>query len=234
MKYLKNVIIFGYGKFGKSIANSIKEEKNTTILVAVNSKKEFELANLDGLKVIQFNVQSDASMENLNIPEDANLICAMDNNHENLFLALTLREMYKQHYIIAISDSIHLTDKLKMAGVNRVIDIYSISGNVILNILKRPYATKFLQGFINKSHNYIFKEILIERDSKLNGKMIKDVDFYEHNIVFVGMIDKEMGNQFIFSTVGHNHKIDIGDILVCIGREIDLIRFILECGGKSI
>jgi len=234
MKYLKNVIIFGYGKFGKSIANSIKEEENTTVLVAVDSKKEFELANLDGLKVIQFNVESDASIENLNIPEDANLICAMDNNHENLFLALTLREMYKQHYIIAISDSIHLTDKLRMAGVNRVIDIYTISGNVILNILNKPYATKFLQGFINKSHNYIFKEILIEKDSKLNGKMIKDIDFYEYNIVFIGMIDKEMGNQFIFSTVGYNHKIDIGDILVCIGREKDLNRFILECGGKSL
>ena len=234
MNLLKSVIIFGYGKFGNSIANSIQKEQNTNLIVAVNSDKELELAQMDGLNVVKFNVESDSSIEHLNIESGSRLICAMDNNHENLFLALTLREMYKQHYIIAISDSIHLTDKLRMAGVNRVIDIYTISGNVILNILNKPYATKFLQGFINKSHNYIFKEILIEKNSKLNGKIIKDIDFYEYNIIFIGMIDKEMGNQFIFSTVGYNHKIDIGDILVCIGREKDLNRFILECGGKSL
>lgn len=227
----KNVIIFGYGKFGKSIANSIKKENNANILVAVNSEEEFELANLDGLKVIKFNVESDASIENLNIGDDVRLICAMDNNHENLFLALTLREMYRQHYILAISDSIHLTDKFKMAGVNRVIDIYTVSGNMIMNILNMPVATKFLQGFINKSHDYIFKEIPIKKSSALSGIMLDSIDFEKYNIIFVGMIDKEMGNQFVFSTVGHNHKIDVGDTIVCIGKEEDLNKFSIECGG---
>jgi len=233
MSDFKNVIIFGYGKFGKSIANSIKKENNANILVAVNSEEEFELANLDGLKVIKFNVESDASIENLNIVKDVRLICAMDNNHENLFLALTLREMYKQHYILAISDSIHLTDKFKMAGVNRVIDIYTVSGNMIMNILNMPVATKFLQGFINKSHDYIFKEIPIQDNSKISGVLLDKIDFNKYNIIFVGMIDKEMGNQFVFSTVGHNHRIDVGDIIVCIGKEKDLNRFAIEYGGNS-
>ncbi len=232
MSSLKNVIVFGYGKFGKSIANSIKMEKNTELLIAVNNEKEFEFANLDGFKVVKFNIESDASIENLDIKDGVSLICAMDNNHENLFLALTLREMYRQHYILAISDSIHLTGKLKIAGVNRVIDIYSVSGNMIMNILNIPVATKFLQGFINKSHDYIFKEIEIKEGSALHQKMLDSIDFASYNVIFVGMIDKELGNQFIFSTVGHNHKIDIDDVIVCIGKEQDLERFAIECGGK--
>ena len=232
MRDLKYVIIFGYGKFGKPIANSIKEEKNTEVLVVVNSDSEFEVANLDGLKVIKFNVESDTSIENLNIQEGTNLICAMDNSHENLFLALTLRELYRQHYIVAISDSIHLTDKFRMAGVNRVIDIYSVSGNMIKNILDIPVATKFLQGFINKSHDYLFQEIEIKEGYSIIGSYLSDIDFNRYNIIFVGMINKEMGNQFIFSTVGHNHKIDAGDTIVCIGKEEDLKWFILENGDK--
>jgi len=231
MNNLKDVIVFGYGKFGKSIANSIKEESNTNLIIVVNSEEEFELANLDGLKVIKFNIESDASIENLDIKEGVHLICAMDNNHENLFLALTLREMYRKHYILAISDSIHLTDKFRMAGVSRVIDIYSISGNMIMNILNIPVATKFLQGFINKSHDLIFKEIPIKEGSPLHERMLDSIDFDKYNIIYVGMIDKEMGNSFVFSTVGHNHKIDVDDIIVCVGKERDLERFRLECGG---
>ena len=225
-----SVVIFGYGRFGVTIANSLKDFKKD-LVVAVNSDKEFELANLDGFKVISFNLESDASIQNLDINEDTIVVCAMDNNHENLFLALTIRELFLKNYIIAISDSIHLTDKFKMAGVNRVIDIYSISGNIIINILKNPIATKFLQGFINKSHDYTFKEIKIKEGSPLNGKMLNEIDFSKYNIIFIGMIDEEMGNQFIFSTVGINHKIDTNDILVCVGKEEDLDRFAKECGG---
>ena len=231
MIYFKNVIIFGYGKFGNSIAKSIKEENDTNVLVVVNSDNEYDLAVMEGMDVRKFNVESDASIEKLNIEEDTNLICAMDNNHENLFLALTLRGLYGQNYIIAISDSIHLTDKFRMAGVNKVIDIYTVSGNMINNILRIPIATKFLQGFMNRSHDYKFREVIIKDGSKLNGVMLDTIDFNKYNIVFIGMIDKEMGNQFIFSTVGYNHKIDSGDILVCIGKDEDVNRFENETGG---
>ena len=230
MSYLKNVIIFGYGKFGNSIAKSIKDEDNTNVLVVVADDKEYELAVMEGMDVRKFNVESDASIEKLNIKQDTNLICAMDNNHENLFLALTLRGLYKDNYIMAISDSIHLTDKLRMAGVNKVIDIYTISGNMIKNILKIPIATKFLQGFMNRSHDYKFREILITNGSKLNSMILDTIDFNSYNIIFIGMIDKEMGNQFIFSTVGYNHKLDIGDILVCIGKDVDVDRFEKDMG----
>ena len=232
MSYLKNVIIFGYGKFGNSIAKSIKNEENTNVFVVVNNDKEYELAVMEGMDVRKFNVESDASIEKLNIEPDTNLICAMDNNHENLFLALTLRGLYKENYIMAISDSIHLTDKFRMAGVNKVIDIYTVSGNMIKNILKIPIATKFLQGFMNRSHDYKFREITIEEGSKLHEVMLDSIDFNSYNIIFIGMIDKEMGNQFIFSTVGFNHKVDVGDILVCIGKDEDVDRFIQDMGGK--
>ena len=233
MSYLKNVVIFGYGKFGNSIAKSIKNEENTNVLVVVNCDKEYELAVMDSMDVKKFNVESDASIEQLNIVEDSNLICAMDNNHENLFLALTLRGLYTSNYIVAISDSIHLTDKFKMAGVNKVIDIYTVSGKMINNILKIPVATKFLQGFMNRSHDYKFREIIIKDGSKLHEEMLDSVDFNSYNIIYIGMIDIELGKQFIFSTAGMNHKVDSGDILVCVGKDEDLDRFEKDIGGLS-
>ena len=226
----KEVLIFGYGRFGSSIAKSIKEY-GTNVKVAVNSKVEFTKAVEDKMEVEYFNLENDDSIKSLEINEQLYLICAMDNNHENLFLSLSLRDLFTKSYILAISDSIHVSDKLRMAGVNRVIDIYNISGNIIKNILEIPVATKFLQGFINKSHDFIFKEIKIGPNSPLNGKKLSEVDFNKYNIIFIGMIDEELGNQFVFNTVGFDHKIDDKDTIVCVGREQDIYRFKLECGG---
>ncbi len=231
MIYLKDVVVFGYGKFGNSIANSVMREKNTNVMVAVNSDAEYEVAKMDRVNVAKFNLESDASLEELDILEETILLCALDNNHENLFLALTLRGLYKSNYIIAISDSSHLADKLRMAGVNRVIDIYNISANVIINILEQPVASRFLQGFINKSHDYVFKEIDILKGSPLCGKKLSEIDFNRYGIVFIGMINKDEGNQFVFATVGTDRVINEQDTIVCVGKEKDLIRFTTECGG---
>jgi voltage-gated potassium channel len=226
----RSVLIFGYGRFGSSVAKSIKEY-GTNVKVAVNTKEEYKKAKSDDIDVELFNLESDSSIQKLDINDDLVLICAMDNNHENLFLSLSLRDIYPQVYIVSISDSIHVTDKLRMTGVNRVIDIYSISGNILKNILTTPVATKFLQGFINQSHDYVFREMKIGNNSPLNGKKLSEIDFNRYNIIFIGMIDEELGNQFVFNTVGFDHKVDTKDTIVCVGKEQDIYRFKLECTG---
>jgi voltage-gated potassium channel len=226
----RSVLIFGYGRFGSSVAKSIKEY-GTNVKVAVNTKEEYKKAKSEDIDVELFNLESDSSIQKLDINDDLVLICAMDNNHENLFLSLSLRDIYPQVYIVSISDSIHVTDKLRMTGVNRVIDIYSISGNILKNILTTPVATKFLQGFINQSHDYVFREMKIGNNSPLNGKKLSEIDFNRYNIIFIGMIDEELGSQFVFNTVGFDHKVDTKDTIVCVGKEQDIYRFKLECTG---
>ncbi len=225
-----DVVIFGYGKFGNAIAKSLAEAEYTKIRVAVKDKAEFEAANLDGLNVLFFNLESDRTIQQLNINEDTQLICALDVNRENLYLALTLRELYRKNHIMSISDSSHVTDKLRLAGVNRVIDIYNISVNLLINILDKPVATKFLQGFINKSHDYSFAEITIGKNAAIIDQYIDMIDFKNYNIIFLGMVDKERGNQFYFGTIGISHRVTEGDILVFVGREEDIEEFKKACG----
>jgi len=224
------VIVFGFGKFGHAIADSIAESEYTKVRVAVCDKEEFELANLENVNVHFFHLESDASIEQLNISKECKIICALDDNRENLYLALTLRELYKTNYIMSISDSSHVAQKLKLAGVNRVIDIYSMSANLLMNILNKPVATKFLQGFINKSHPYNFEEITIGKESTLIGHYVDMIDFKNYNIIFIGMVDKEKGDQFFFGSIGENHKVTEGDVMVFVGKEEDIMEFKKACG----
>ena len=93
-------------------------------------------------------VTNDRLLEVLNPQNYEKLVCVMEDEHLNVFLTLSLRSLFKESYILSISDSIHTTKKLKMAGANKVIDLYEVSANKIHNILKRPVATKLLEGFV--------------------------------------------------------------------------------------
>ncbi len=227
-----SIYLFGYGNFGRAIAASLLQQK-IPIKVVVNSQEEAKLARENKIEPEIINIENDRSLIDLNIPLGSTIICALDSNHDNLFLALSLRDIYKNNYIVALSDSIHLNDKLKLAGVDRIIDVYAISGKMISNILTKPIATKFLQGFINREHDYIFKEIIVTKESALHGKMIKEIDFNSYNIIFIGMVDKELGDNFIFSTIGIDHKVDSSDILICIGKQKDLDKFIEDTRSKD-
>ena len=224
------VIVFGFGKFGKAIALSLAKAEFTKVQVAVTNKEEFESANLEGLNVVFFNLESDKSIMQLEIAEETKLSCALNNNRENLFLTLTLRELFRKSHIMAVSDSNHLSDKLRLAGVNRVIDIYNMSANLLMNILDKPVATKFMQGFINKSHDYSFAEITIGPKATLINQYLDMINFKSYNIIFLGMVDREKGTQFYFGTIGISHKIKEGDTLVFVGKSEDIEEFKKACG----
>jgi voltage-gated potassium channel len=112
-----------------------------------------------------------------------------------------------------------------MAGADQVIDLYAVSANRIHNILTKPIATRFLEGFLDANHEYSFREIRIPEGSFLHGRTLGEVDFRRYGVIFIGMIDVELGNSFIFVTTGLEHKLDAGDIIVCIGHDEDLDRF---------
>jgi len=226
----ESIILFGYGKFGRSIYEKLSE-LNYDVKVKVTIKENYKEARDRGIDVDMFNLYSDESIIECGIDEASYVVCAMDDNHENLFLALSIRELFNDAYIIAVSNSTYLTNKLKMAGVNRVIDMYHLSGLMIKNILLKPIASEFLQGFINNSHPYIFKEYKVTRKSKLVGKKIEHVDFDSFDIIFVGMVDLEKGKHFIFYSAGDEHRIDCEDTLILVGTEENIDKFILANGG---
>jgi len=225
---VEKIVVFGYGKFGRSVCAKLKEI-DCFLKVKVATQENFDAAKEDGLDVEFFNIYSDKSIEEAGIKSASKVVCAMDDNHENLFLALSIREICENAYIMALSNSINVTGKLKMAGVNRVIDMYNLSGLMIKNILTKPVASEFLQGFINHSHSYIFKEYQVEYNSKFWGRMVDEIDFEKFDIIFVGMVDLEKGKHFIFYTSGQEHKIDTNDTLILVGEEENINRFIEFC-----
>ncbi|MGW8169580.1 MAG: potassium channel family protein [Sulfurovaceae bacterium] len=225
MKNKKHAWIFGYNKQSRSIAASLLTE-HFTITIIENDEKKFQDALSDGYEnSVLIDVTEDLELEKLDIEQNDWILCLMQDEHLNVFLTLSLRSYCTWNKIIAISHSIYSTQKLKMAGANEVIDIYQVSANRIHNIFEKPIATKLMDNFISPTHEISFKEFTIPKNSFLDGAAISEIDFDKFGLILTGIIDKELGDEFIFAAMNIDHKLDSEDIIICIGRDKDLIKF---------
>lgn len=231
--FSKKILLFGYGNHGKFIAKGLDED-GLSVKVIESNLDFYTAAKEDGFEdALHIDVTKDEDLKALNPEEYAQIVCVMDDEHLNVFLTLSLRSLYTECYILALSDSIHTTKKLQMAGANKVIDLYEVSANKIHNILNRPVATKLLEKFVTEKDGISFQEMLIPEDSFLIGRMTDEIDFSPFGVLLLGMIDKELGHAFIFITAGINHKIDTGDTIVCIGDKEKLEAFEKEIKKKE-
>jgi voltage-gated potassium channel len=219
------IAIFGYGNHGKFIAQGLLKD-GFEITIIESEKEYYKCAKSDGFeKVLLLDVTNDEALKSVEIEIFSQLVCVMDDEHLNVFVTLSLRSLFKDAYILSISDSLNVTKKLKMAGANKVIDLYEVSANKIYNILEKPVATKILEDFVNHRHGITFREMLIPPNSFLDGKMVDEIDFSAYGVLLVGLIDEERGHYFEFMTAGLEHKLDSGDTMVCLGYSKDLNAF---------
>jgi len=226
----QSILLFGYGSHGRFIASGLYED-GFKLKIVESNQAYYDQAREDGYMDVEFvDVTSDNILQLLNPQNFDQLVCVMEDEHLNVFLTLSLRSLFKESYILSISDSMHTTKKLKMAGADKVIDLYEVSANKIYNILKRPVATKILEGIVMERDGVVFREILIPADSFLQDVMTDNLDLAPYGILLIGMIDEDMGHTFVFITTGINHRIDAGDTLVCIGpkEKLDAFEVVLQ------
>jgi voltage-gated potassium channel len=223
--FKQKAFMFGYSQKRLFLAHELGY-KLMSFIIIVNEKEAYDKAVADGYTNVKLlDVTDDTALEGLAVQEDDYLICVMDDHYLNVFLTLSLHELFPKAIVVALSDSPHTTQKLKMAGASKIIDLYQVSANRIYNILHKPVATKLVERLLSSEEDFSFKEMKIPKDSSLDGVMVDDFDFTHHGVILVGMIDQRLSNQFIFITSGLENRFDVGDTIVCIGYNADLEKF---------
>ncbi|SFV89834.1 Potassium channel protein [hydrothermal vent metagenome] len=228
---IKKILIFGYGHHGRHIAVGLKED-GYLITVVEQDQENLQQAQKDGFESILINMGEDTEILKLGLEQYDQIVCVMDDEHYNVFLTLSLNALVEGLNIVAISDSVHVTNKLRLAGAKRVIDMYEVSANRIHNILHRPIATELLKEFVINKEGISFMEMEIPKGSFLHGKMSDEVNFGDYGVLLVGLIDFERHKGFEFVTAGHTHHLDAGDIIVCMG-EVEKLRIFKKMIAKK-
>ena len=226
-KVESKIFLFGYGSIGKKVYEEIKSCKNVNIIDIREDNKKYE----DGISYIELSDEDylrDIELDN-NIA-----ICAFDDIKKNIYLTLFIKNSFKESFVIAISDSFENNEKLKFLKADKVINLYESSANRVVDIITRPFSTKVLDEIMHKNSDIVIEEIVLPNNSFLEGRYFKEIDFSNYEVIMIGIVDKELGDELIFASKGINHKFDSGDTLVLMGERKKISEFYKKLYGKKI
>jgi voltage-gated potassium channel len=229
---IEAIVIFGYGEFAKEIARQVRY--NYTRLVVYTLHPEYvEEAQAAGLEAhladLEDNWDELASYD----MAATRFICAFEEEAENVFLTISLRDRFPDAIIIALATTQENASKLKLAGANKVLAELQTASDLIIELLEKPVITRLMHEIMDMERDLQVAQVTLKEDSCAVGKYINEVlKLNEHNVILLAVVDFRMSESFIFTAKGYNHMLDPGDVLVVIGYDKDIKAFEQEIGGS--
>ena len=222
----KEIIIFSFSKLAIQIAD-ILSQKGYNIIIVEEEKELAQEALALGYEVKQISLMDDKNIKSLNMNDNVRaFFCVSDNKNNNLFVTLSVRSIYPKLTIISVSFATQDNKTMTLAGANKIINPYEIGALRIFRSLNKPYILEILDNILFSESNIEILEITIHKDSILDGVYLKNIQIIEeHNLILLGIQDKEIQDKFIFYSSNMNNKIDTGDTIVLLGKDIDLQNF---------
>jgi voltage-gated potassium channel len=222
----RDTLIFGCSALGHEVAMQLSD-RGIEVYLYSNNLDEVAALLAKGLQAAAIDYTDDEKLQGIGIGDWVKTIfCLFSEEPKNLFLTLSARALDPELKIICVAESDESSGRLLAAGATKVIDPYEISGQRVHEIMARPYLVEMLESTVFGKYIDI-AEIEIPEASGFSGLLLSELELgRRYNLIVLGVVDLELGNQLIFTNSGVDHRLDAGDILVVIGlkQEIDRLR----------
>jgi voltage-gated potassium channel len=210
-------IICGFGRVGHQVAEVF--ESSRIPYVVIDSKKETlaELEEKDMPSIIG-DATSDRILLEAGIHSAKGLIVCSDSDVANVYITLSARVLSPALHIVARAGLQDTEKKLRLAGANKVISPYFISGVRMAALATRPIASDFLDLVTHGGEiDFSLYEIGVPNNSQAIEKTIADLDIRKKSGALVLAIKRADGS----FDLQPNAKsiIKAGDILIAIGAQ---------------
>ena len=141
---MKNhVIICGYGRTGKEIADQLINEKISTIIIESDSSRKIE-AEEKGFTVLLADATMDETLLLAGVKNCRSLVVTLPSDAANLNVVLSAKALNNTCRLIARAANEEAANKLKLAGADAVVSPYVAAGRTMAASAIRPIAVDFI------------------------------------------------------------------------------------------
>jgi len=212
------------GGVGHQVVNEFDAAKIPYVVIDQKVETAEELESKD-VPFIIGNLTSDEVLNEAGIKTAKGLIACADSDVDNTFVTLSARSLNRDLYIVARAAQKDTMDKLRIAGANRVISPYFISGRRMAALAIRPIASDFLDMVMHGEHlEFSLRDVPIPDRSPLINKTLAEVGVRQKTgatILAIRMMDGAFNLQPQAAS-----RIEKGDTMVVIGtqEQLDLLE----------
>jgi len=144
IRRMKNhVIICGFGRTGKEIADKLKSEKISTLIIEIDSSRKIE-AEEKGFNVLLADATMDDTLLLAGVKTCRSLVVSLPSDAANLYVVLSAKALNNTCRLIARAANEEAANKLKLAGADAVVSPYIAAGRTMAASALRPIAVDFI------------------------------------------------------------------------------------------
>jgi len=222
----KKIIVFGYNNLSYEAISRLDQKSHDVLIIETDLSLK-KSAEEKGFKTENIDFRSDKNLKSIGIGRSIDVIfCFLLEDSSNVFLTLSARAIDEDLDIIAIAGSAQSAEKLIAAGANKIIDPYQICGQKIHELIKKPDITNIIDHTVFGRDDLHIAEIVIPIGSYLENTYSSTLSLNDqHNLVLIGIVDKELDDNLHFAIGEKDHKLDAGDIIVVLGPSREIKAF---------
>ena len=212
-----HIIICGYSRLSH-LAIAELSEKNEKVVIIENLPNKVEEAKSAGLLVVQGDATKDDILIQAGIKEASQLVSLLPKDSDNLYVALTVKELNPDVNLIVRGEDDPGIKRLIRAGANKIISPYIAGGQKIADGLLRPYVTEFLDLVLpSNAGDLAIEEILVPSNSSIINKSLIESKIREKsNIIVAAIINPDGKMEYNPSGTA---IIQENDTLICLGSK---------------
>jgi voltage-gated potassium channel len=150
MKKMRNmenhVIICGYGRVGKQVADEMKLYNKPFVIIEKDSTTILDSENRSDLTFVKGDPTKDGVLDEVKTEKAYALISCLPLDTDNLYVILAARELNKNLKIVCRASTNAAVSKLKLAGADHVIMPDAIGGMHMASIINNPDVIEFMDA----------------------------------------------------------------------------------------
>ncbi|MEO1004016.1 MAG: potassium channel protein [Cyanobacteria bacterium J06638_7] len=248
-----HVILCGYGRIGREIAQQVARE-GVELLVVETDPQQSEAAQEEGLPVLAADATLDETLLEAGIHRCRSLVVALSSNAANLYVVLSARGLAPRCRLVARSDSDEAERKLRLAGADEVVSPYVSGGRMMAATALRPLAVTFMD--LLSGSDCEVEEFRLSGDAadlgQLNGMSLGDLELGRRTGALVLAVRQpprqvDSGRQYrgttyrlpdqdLVANPGREQQLEPGQLLVVMGSkdQLEKVSDLLGPALKSI
>uniref|UniRef100_B8HRC5 TrkA-N domain protein n=1 Tax=Cyanothece sp. (strain PCC 7425 / ATCC 29141) TaxID=395961 RepID=B8HRC5_CYAP4 len=233
----QHVIICGFGRIGKVMAQQLAAAKQAFIVVDRNAER-ISRAQALGYLTYHDSATEEAALRAAGVERARVLATVLPDDTLNVFVTLKARNLNPDLMILARGNQPSTERKLRLAGAEHVILPTSIGAKQIANLITRPSGLDFLdqshdRAYLNELLSQIdvqLNELPIPDNSSLVGRSLQSLEVRGRGAFVIVGLRKQDGTLI---TEPQGQSLAAGDAVIVLGHRGDTPKFGLENDVKS-
>jgi voltage-gated potassium channel len=223
-------IICGSGRVGSHLVRDLVASNESFVVIEHDQERAAEFSQR-GVNVLVADATLEESLREARVEHARGLAACLPNDADNVYVVLTARDLNPHMRIVARAAEEQAEAKLLRAGANHVVAPTIIGGHRIAVALTKPAVSEFMDSITANELGLAFEQVEVDAASHLVGRELSTTPIRPELDVVIISIRRQDG-QTIFSPAG-DCKIEVGDILIAIGRTEGLAKLDQLARGMS-